>query len=253
MSAVDKIRVLEFPGVSEAVDLCRWGSGWRLVQVFGECEVWYEGRASSSLGLGDRLIVVKPDGSLLVHQGWGREPVNWQPPGSKHSFTEIEGKLKVSCYRIKPKEVLEVLFNEVYLITSLLMKDDKELVLNGSELEYSKWINENPEFIEDGFQPIKKERETGFGFIDVLGKDSQGRIVVVEVKRRRVGPEAVSQLKRYVNYISQTKHHTKPEKVRGILVAPSITKKAKQQLESEELEFISLKPQKETMTTLNDF
>lgn len=199
------------------------------------------------------MIVLKPDGSLLVHQGWGREPVNWQPPGSKHNFSESDGKLKISCYRSKPKEMLEILFTEVYLVTSLLVKDEEELVLNGSELEYSKWISENPEFIEDGFQPIKKERETGFGFIDVLGKDSVGRIVVVEVKRRRVGPEAVSQLKRYVNYISQTKHHAKQEKVRGILVAPSITKKAKQQLESEDLEFISLEPQKETKTTLNDF
>lgn len=249
----DKFRFLESPGVREALDLCRWGSGWRLMQVFGECEVWYEGRASSSLGLGDRLIVIKPDGSLLVHQGWGREPVNWQPPGSKHSFSESEGRLKISCYRSKPKEVLEVHFSEVYLVTSLLMKDDKELVLNGSELEYSKWIHENPEFIEEGFQPIKKERETGFGFIDVLGKDSEGRIVVVEVKRRRVGPEAASQLRRYVNYISQTKHHNKQEKVRGVLVAPSITKKAKQQLESEGFEFITLEPQKEVRTTLNDF
>lgn len=84
--------------------------------------------------------------------------------------------------------------DEVYLVTSLLLKDDKELVLNGSELEYSKWIHENPEFIEEGFQPIKKERETGFGFIDVLGKDSEGRIVVVEVKRRRVGPAIVINL-----------------------------------------------------------
>ncbi|MFO7966201.1 MAG: endonuclease NucS [Archaeoglobaceae archaeon] len=249
----DRVWVLEFPSAGEAVDLCRWGSGWRLIQVFGECEVWYEGRASSSLGLGDRLIVVKPDGSLLVHQGWGREPVNWQPPGSKHRFSENEGKLKVSGYRVKPKEELEVLFSEVYLVTCLLLKDDEELVLNGSELEYSKWIHENPEFIEKGFKPIKKEKETGFGFIDVLGKDSEGRIVVIEVKRRRAGPQAVSQLKRYVNYISQIKHHNKQEKVRGILVAPSITKKAKEQLESEEMEFIDLEPKKETRTTLKDF
>lgn len=68
MSDGNKFWFLEFPGVEEALDLCRWSNGWRLVQVFGECEVWYEGRASSYLGLGDRLVLFKPDGSLIVHR-----------------------------------------------------------------------------------------------------------------------------------------------------------------------------------------
>lgn len=50
----DKFRFLESPEIREALELCQRGSGWRLTQVFGECEVWYEGRASSSLDTGDR-------------------------------------------------------------------------------------------------------------------------------------------------------------------------------------------------------
>ena len=51
--------------------------------VVGCCCVEYVGRARSTLGWGERIVVVKSDGSVLVHQRAGREPVNWQPPGTR--------------------------------------------------------------------------------------------------------------------------------------------------------------------------
>ena len=51
--------------------------------IVGRMEVNYEGRASSTLGSGDRVLMIKPDGSVLIHRPTGYEPVNWQPPGSK--------------------------------------------------------------------------------------------------------------------------------------------------------------------------
>ena len=54
-----------------------------LIVLMGLMEVYYEGRAASSLGPGERLLIIKQDGSLLVHRPTGYEPVNWQPPGSK--------------------------------------------------------------------------------------------------------------------------------------------------------------------------
>ena len=65
-----------------------------LITVFGECRVDYEGRASSTLGAGKRLLVLKPDGSALVHTDEKRTPVNWQPPGSDHYAAVREGRLE---------------------------------------------------------------------------------------------------------------------------------------------------------------
>ena len=54
----------------------------KIVIIAGRCTVEYEGRASSSLGSGERLVILKPDGSALVHRPKDYSPVNWQPPGS---------------------------------------------------------------------------------------------------------------------------------------------------------------------------
>jgi len=75
--------------------------------------------------------------------------------------------------------------------------------------------------------------------VDILGKDKNGNIVVLEFKRRRADLHAVSQLKRYVETIRE-----EYENVRGILVAPSLTSGAKRLLEKEGLEFKKLTPPK---------
>lgn len=53
----------------------------KFVFVAGDCKVDYEGRASSVLEWGERVAIVKQDGSVLVHRPVGYEPVNWQPSG----------------------------------------------------------------------------------------------------------------------------------------------------------------------------
>ena len=67
-----------------------------LITVFGRCTVEYDGRASSTLGPGDRHVTLKPDGSALVHTDEGQQPVNWQPPGCDHSVAVTDGTLVVT-------------------------------------------------------------------------------------------------------------------------------------------------------------
>ncbi len=55
------------------------------------CSVIYEGRARSKLGSGDRMIIIKSDGSFMVHQDRNLEPVNWQPPKSQCKASLKEG------------------------------------------------------------------------------------------------------------------------------------------------------------------
>ncbi|RLF79289.1 endonuclease NucS, partial [Thermococci archaeon] len=88
--------------------------------------------------------------------------------------------------------------------------------------------------------PIFKEKPIRHGIVDILGKDKNGNIVVLEFKRRRADLHAVSQLKRYVETIRE-----EYENVRGILVAPSLTSGARRLLEKEGLEFKKLKPPKQ--------
>ncbi|AHL23419.1 endonuclease NucS [Thermococcus nautili] len=209
-----------------------------VLTIFARCRVHYDGRAKSELGPGDRVIIVKPDGSFLIHQKEKREPVNWQPPGSVVRLELREKPVLVSVRR-KPRETLEVELEEVYLITVFHAEDYEELALTGSEAEMAELIFENPEVIEPGFKPLYREKPIKHGIVDVLGVDKDGNLVVLELKRRRADLHAVSQLKRYVETLRE-----EHENVRGILVAPSLTSGAKKLLEKEGLEFRKLEPPK---------
>ncbi|WP_297536136.1 endonuclease NucS [Thermococcus sp.] len=209
-----------------------------VLTIFARCRVHYDGRAKSELGPGDRVIIVKPDGSFLIHQKEKREPVNWQPPGSVVRLELREKPVLVSIRR-KPRETLEVELDEVYLITVFHAEDYEELALTGSEAEMAELIFENPEVIEPGFRPLYREKPIKHGIVDVLGVDRDGNLVVLELKRRRADLHAVSQLKRYVEALSE-----EHDNVRGILVAPSLTSGAKKLLEKEGLEFRKLEPPK---------
>ncbi len=210
-----------------------------LLTIFARCRVHYDGRAKSELGSGDRVIIVKPDGAFLIHQNRKREPVNWQPPGSFVALEERDPPVLRSVRR-KPREVLEVELEEVYLVSVFRAEDYEELTLTGSEAEMAEMIFENPELIEPGFKPLFREKDIGHGIVDILGRDSGGNLVVLELKRRRAELHAVSQLKRYVEALRE--EHG--ESVRGILVAPSLTSGAKKLLEKENLEFRKLEPPK---------
>ncbi|NJE26364.1 DUF91 domain-containing protein [Thermococcus sp. MV5] len=211
-----------------------------IVTIFAHCKVFYDGRAKSELGPGDRVIIIKPDGSFLIHQREKREPVNWQPPGSSVSLDVREDKLVLRSVRRKPKEILEVELIDVYLFSYFQAEDYEALALVGSEAEMADLVFENPGLIEDGFKPLFKEKSIRHGIVDLLGKDKDGNIVILEFKRRRADLHAVSQLKRYVETMRE-----EYEKVRGILVAPSLTSGARRLLEKEGLEFKKLNPPKQ--------
>jgi RecB family endonuclease NucS len=72
--------------------------------------------------------------------------------------------------------------------------------------------------------------------MDIVARDREGRLVVIELKRRQAEFSAVTQLKRYVEELEKRKN----EKVRGILCAPGISKNALSMLEKSGLEFSKL-------------
>ena len=210
-----------------------------MITLVGECEIEYDGRASSHLPPGERLVILKPDGTLLVHRDSQRKPVNWQPPGSAHSARLDGDRLIVESVRTSPHEEIEIAFETVAQVSLLELDDAPDLALEGSEEDLRQRILEDPDVLEDGFKAMATERETTAGAIDIYGEDANGTPVAVELKRRRVGPDAVGQLNRYVEALERNRPG---RSVRGILVAPSVTDRAERLLTSENLEFVSLMP-----------
>ncbi|RLE53749.1 MAG: endonuclease NucS [Candidatus Methanomethylicota archaeon] len=203
-----------------------------LLTLIGLCQVSYQGRASSELDWGDRLIVIKPDGSVLIHQSQGYEPVNWQPPGSIINTQLSEGYLVIKAIRRKPAEELIIRFTKVYALTSAKLFDTSKIEMHLTEEELRQVILENPHLVEEGLRPVAKEWGDFSGFIDIFCRDKNGNLVVLELKNEVADQQAVSQLYRYVSSIKKVS-----PLVRGIIVAPRITKEARRLLMTLGLEF----------------
>jgi len=210
------------------------------VTVFGRCRVEYDGRAASTLAAGDRLVMLKPDGTVLVHTDEGQQPINWQPPGCTQELTDTS-ILGIRSNRDTPPEELLVEFDSVDHVAVFDATDESELTLQGTESDMRDRILDDPALVEPGFEPRATERETAAGAVDIYGVDEDGNAVVVELKRRRVGPDAISQLRRYVDALERELHAELS--VRGILVAPSVTERASDLLTQHNLEFVPLEPE----------
>ena len=241
MTTTDSVRSRTNPSIATARSILEAGlDSDAVVTVFGECTVDYEGRAASTLGPGDRHVMCKPDGTVLVHTDEGHQPVNWQPPGCTHEVSVEDETLVLRSERSTPEEELLVRFRNVEHVAAFDVTDPEELSLSGTEEDLRERVLEEPALVESGFAPLSTERETPAGAVDIYGEDADGRAVVVELKRRRVGPDAVGQLARYVEALERDLHDETD--VRGILVAPSVTDRARTLLAERGLEFVSLEP-----------
>lgn len=205
-----------------------------LLAIVGQCRVDYHGRTASKLDQGDRLIVVKRDGTLLIHGPAGVKPINWQPPGAKFEVRLEGSQLLFWARRAKPVEVVEMRFGRVDLCCLGRLEDAAPLQLSGTEFDLRDLLREKPELLEPGFRPWARERLTDQGPMDLYGEDAQGRRVVVEIKRVPAGLAEATQLWRYV----EAERRRRPMPVRGILVAPRISPRALQLLSEHGLEFV---------------
>jgi RecB family endonuclease NucS len=205
------------------------------IVVFAECEVDYDGRAAGYVGPGDRVIIGKPDGTLLVHRPSGNDPVNWQPPGSTITTTVDDEGCTITARRSSPDERVQVHLRDTYQVTRFAADDTAPLELTGTETDMHEYILDHPEEIDTGLRAIEHERDTPYGTIDVFGTDAEGRPVIIEVKRRQATLTHVDQLKRYMEQYRESN----PD-ARGILVAPAASDRVKRTLQEADLEFVAL-------------
>ena len=205
----------------------------RWLQIGGEMEVVYVGRAASTADAGDYLLMLKPDRTLQIHAAKGIKPLNWQPQVDSLELLEDDGRVVLVAERARPQEIVRVAFLETAFALALTARDEGGLVLHGSEAEMQRSLAAHPELIEVGLELLDVELPVGVGGVDLYARDQHGRIVVVELKRGRATHEAVHQLERYVNRIRDTV----ADEVRGILAAPEVTAPARTRLEELGLEF----------------
>jgi len=94
----------------------------KLAVCVGNCTIKYAGRAASKISDGDRLLVIKHDGTFLVHQSTGMKAINYQGPGSVVSVTEENGELVVKSERTKPMHELIEVHSASALISAIRSK-----------------------------------------------------------------------------------------------------------------------------------
>jgi len=205
-----------------------------LLMVIGDCVVDYRGRAQSLLDWGERIVMIKQDGAVLVHRPDMREPVNWQPPGAKTNFKVEKDFLIASSHHSKPPEKMKIMFRNLKFIGVTSLIDQANLAISGMEADVVNQIITTPEMIEDGLRISKREKHVRSGLIDLFGYDKNHIPVIIEVKRSVANISAVQQLRMYV---SDVKNDVEEANVRGILCAPRIPDMVKKLLSDYDLEW----------------
>lgn len=232
-----KITVHENPKLRESVNIIKKAlSSRKNLYMISNCSVDYIGRSSSHLDYGERLIIIKSDGALLIHKPTGHSPINWQPETSYIDvvFNREERVVLMKAIRTKPRETVTIKMSNIYLIVEAELHDSGSFYMHISEKEIRDIIASNPKILGEEFITIDIEKKVEPGFIDLYLKDLKGNVVVAEIKRFTARVDAVRQLKKYLDSL---KKHLKTDKVRGIIVAPSITNKAYEILAKNKLEF----------------
>jgi RecB family endonuclease NucS len=118
--------------------------------------------------------------------------------------------------------------------------DRGEFSLYASEEDMQKAILLEPSILEADLKPITYEKKVEPGFVDVYGIDRNGKLVVVELKRKTAGRDAALQLAKYVDFVKTVASR----EVRGVLVAPRLARGVQRLLATLGLEFKALDPKK---------
>ena len=205
-----------------------------VLMIIGDCMIDYKGRARSFLDWGERIVMIKQDGALLVHQPTMREPINWQPSGSKTEFKIKDDKLILKSRNNKPPEKMNIVFRNIQTINVSTLKDNAKILISGMEIDVVNQIVSNPNMVEEGLRICKREKHVKSGMIDLYGFDKNHTPVIIEVKRSLANISAVHQLRMYV---ADVKKDVEEAEVRGILCAPKIPDMVKHLLSDYGLEW----------------
>jgi endonuclease len=166
--------------------------------VIARCSVDYVGRLTAHLPSALRLLIVKADGSVLVHSDGGSyKPLNWMSPPCK--LAEQPGRWTVTN---KAGETLAITLEEVVSDTSVELGVDPGLKKDGVESHLQELLAAQVNLLGDGWRLVRREFPTPIGPVDLMCKDHAGGSVAVEIKRRGE-IDGVEQLTRYLELLNR--------------------------------------------------
>ncbi|NUT58393.1 MAG: endonuclease NucS [Agromyces sp.] len=178
--------------------------------VIARCSVDYAGRLSAHLPLATRLLMVKGDGSLLVHSDGGSyKPLNWMsPPCTLEAVAPDDEQRSAGIVEVwkvthkKTADQLVVSIHEVLHDSAHELGVDPGLQKDGVEAHLQQLLAEQIELLGEGHRLVRREYMTAIGPVDILATDAAGASVAVELKRRG-DIDGVEQLTRYLELMNR--------------------------------------------------
>jgi endonuclease len=193
----------------------------RLRLIVARCEVTYSGRLNAYLPESTRLLMVKADGSVLVHaDAGGFKPLNWMTPPTV--FEDGGDVLVVRKRAGRSEDRLEIRLHEVLSDVEHEMGEAAALEKDGVERDLQETLAAQPGVLGEGLRLERREWPTDLGPVDLMCRDHDGGWVAVEIKRVAT-IDAVEQLSRYLERI---RLDPAMGSCRGILAAQTIKPQA---------------------------
>ena len=199
--------------------------------VIAACSAEYSGRLNAHLPLATRLLLVKADGSVLLHSDGGSyKPLNWMSPPCKLVVTVPDdaglarGVVQVwAVQHAKSDDRLVIEVHEVRHDSAHELGIDPGLIKDGVEAHLQMMLAAQIELLGSGHSLVRREFPTAIGPVDILAKDPAGGTVAVEIKRRG-DIDGVEQLTRYLELLNRDPHLAP---VRGVFAAQEIKPQAR--------------------------
>jgi RecB family endonuclease NucS len=160
--------------------------------VIATCTVDYAGRLSAHLPLANRLLMLKGDGSILVHSDSGSyKPLNWMNPPCTITIQEPDeeqvAKGVIEVWRVSQAKTADILYVSIHEILSELehnLGEEPGLQKDGVEAHLQEMLAEQLHHAGTDLSLIRREYFTAIGPVDILAKDANGETVAIEIKRR---------------------------------------------------------------------
>ena len=196
--------------------------------VVARCQVDYAGRLTAHLPLATRVLMLKSDGSVLIHSDGGSyKPLNWMsPPCTLRQGLAEDGRPEWVVTATKTDDTLRILIDEVIHDTSHDLGIDPGLQKHGVEKHLQELLAEHPATLAGGLTLVRREFPTAIGPVDLMCRDADGLFVAVEIKRRG-DIDGVEQLTRYLELLNRDPLLTGRGVVRGIFAAQEIKPQAR--------------------------
>src|SRR3982750_966993 len=192
--------------------------------VVARCQVDYAGRLTAHLPMATRVLMIKADGSVLVHSDGGSyKPLNWMsPPCSVKEGAAEDGRVEW-VVTSRTDDTLRILIEEIHHDSSHGLGADPGLQKDGVEKHLQELLADHPATLSPGLTLVRREYPTAIGPVDLMCRDADGRSVAVEIKRRG-DIDGVEQLTRYLELLNRDPLLSP---VRGIFAAQEIRPQAR--------------------------